>query len=196
MTKVLSLFNDIIYEDFNDDASIAAPVLRTFKGRRPYAGVRAIGTVGTIRTICTITNILRLSRLHHAINEDFDFDAAMRATTLCANKRGRLNAGIRTICAVRAVYTIAEILRLTSLNHAIHENFDFYTAICAASLRPNKRGRLNAGICAICAVRAICTIGAICPVADILCLPRLHHAFDEDFDFDAAIITAALCTIK
>ena len=74
---------------------------------------------------------------------------------------------ILSILAISAIHTITKILRLTCLNHTIDEHFDFYTTMRAATLRTNKKRRLNAGICAVRTVRAILSICAIGTVADI-----------------------------
>lgn len=87
-SRQLAFLNDVIEEDFYFDAAIGAVALRTNKGRRPDAGVRAICAVLSIlsglaiQTVCAVTNILRLAFLNDAVDAYIDFYAAIGAAPL------------------------------------------------------------------------------------------------------------------
>ena len=112
-SRQLAFLNDVIEEDFYFDAAIGAVALRTNKGRRPDAGVRAICAVLSIlsglaiQTVCAVTNILRLAFLNDAVDAYIDFYAAIGAVPLSTFKRsgmyrGRIIFAFSTACTPSA----------------------------------------------------------------------------------------------
>ena len=92
---------------------------------------------------CTTADILRLPCLNHAIQQNFEFYAAIGAVALRSAKTRGLDRGILPVCAVvaiftilsiRAIYAIADISCLGSLNHTIQQNFYLGAAIGTSAL--------------------------------------------------------------
>ena len=138
---------------------------------KPFPDDTRISTAG-----CAIADILCLSCLNDAIQQNFEFYAAIGAATLCSAKTRGLDGGILAVCAVMAVFTIlsiltvyaiADISRLGALNHAIQKNFNLGAAVGASTLRTAKTRGLDGGILAVCAVCAVFTVLSVLSILPV-----------------------------
>jgi hypothetical protein len=97
----LRVIHHAIHKDFELDAAIGAIALGTIKRRRSHGGIGSalstltILTVLAILSVCAITDVLRLHVIDNTIDQNLDFNTAIRAITLhprklgCAHGRGR-----------------------------------------------------------------------------------------------------------
>ena len=79
-----------VCQNFDFDAAMGAIALCTIKFGHFY--VCACTTLSVL-TLCTIAEVLGLCFIHNAIDQDFDFDAAVCAIAMITVKPGWLHGG-------------------------------------------------------------------------------------------------------